>query len=175
MSSLSTNPYISLMKTAWKYAKDEKIKYIWIYIRFAISNLVHALDPIIWGLFINQLQLQGAAILQSTWLYVGVYLFLRLLDWYFHGIARVREMDLAFNISQNFLQELYFKTVHLPVQWHQDNHSGATINRIRKAYEALKQFFQHGYEFMHAGAKFCLLYTSPSPRDLSTSRMPSSA
>ena len=26
-----------------------------------------------------------------------------------------------------------------------------------------------------AGAKVCLLYTSPSPRDLSTSRMPSSA
>ena len=26
-----------------------------------------------------------------------------------------------------------------------------------------------------AGIKFCLLYTSPSPRDLSTSRMPSSA
>ena len=25
------------------------------------------------------------------------------------------------------------------------------------------------------GKKFCLLYTSPSPRDLSTSRMPSSA
>ena len=25
------------------------------------------------------------------------------------------------------------------------------------------------------GDKFCLLYTSPSPRDLSTSRMPSSA
>ena len=27
----------------------------------------------------------------------------------------------------------------------------------------------------HAKAIFCLLYTSPSPRDLSTSRMPSSA
>ena len=27
----------------------------------------------------------------------------------------------------------------------------------------------------HAKAYFCLLYTSPSPRDLSTSRMPSSA
>ena len=26
-----------------------------------------------------------------------------------------------------------------------------------------------------AGSAFCLLYTSPSPRDLSTSRMPSSA
>ena len=28
---------------------------------------------------------------------------------------------------------------------------------------------------MTAGVKRCLLYTSPSPRDLSTSRMPSSA
>ena len=28
---------------------------------------------------------------------------------------------------------------------------------------------------VYAGKKSCLLYTSPSPRDLSTSRMPSSA
>ena len=75
-------------------------------------------------------------------------------------------MDLAFNISQNFLKELYFKAVHLPVQWHQDNHSGATINRIRKAYEALKKFFAHGYEYMHASAKFifsfgAMLYFAP--------------
>ena len=78
----ATNPYISLMKTAWKYAKDEKRKYVWIYIRFALSNLVHALEPILWGLFINQLQLQGTAILQSTWMYVGAYLLLQLVDWY---------------------------------------------------------------------------------------------
>ena len=30
-------------------------------------------------------------------------------------------------------------------------------------------------EFAYVGYKTCLLYTSPSPRDLSTSRMPSSA
>ena len=29
--------------------------------------------------------------------------------------------------------------------------------------------------FNHGNIKYCLLYTSPSPRDLSTSRMPSSA
>ena len=165
-TSPSTNPYISLMKTAWKYAKDEKRKYVWVYVRFAISNLIHALDPIIWGLFINQLQLQGANIIQSAWIYVGAYLFMRLVEWYFHGTARVKEMDLAFNISQNFLQELYFKAVHLPVTWHQDNHSGATINRVRKAYEALKHFFQHGYDYMNAGSKFifsfgAMLYFAP--------------
>ena len=31
------------------------------------------------------------------------------------------------------------------------------------------------YDFMRETIKACLLYTSPSPRDLSTSRMPSSA
>ena len=31
------------------------------------------------------------------------------------------------------------------------------------------------YENQHAEIYTCLLYTSPSPRDLSTSRMPSSA
>ena len=30
-------------------------------------------------------------------------------------------------------------------------------------------------EFINSGAKVCLLYTSPSPRDATLSRMPSSA
>ena len=32
-----------------------------------------------------------------------------------------------------------------------------------------------GYDVVVPSSSFCLLYTSPSPRDLSTSRMPSSA
>jgi len=34
---------------------------------------------------------------------------------------------------------------------------------------------EFGHQFNFAEFPFCLLYTSPSPRDLSTSRMPSSA
>src|SRR6185436_10651628 len=32
--------------------------------------------------------------------------------------------------------------------------SGATINRIRKAYEALKEFFQNGFMYLYALTKF---------------------
>ncbi len=156
----NANPYVSLMKTAWAYAFQERKKYLKVYASFIMSNLVAALEPIIWGLFINQVQLQGAKILQSTWIYVGAYLLIRLVDWFFHGTARVKERELAFTISKNFLQELYFKAVHLPVKWHQDNHSGATINRIRKAYEALKNFFQEGFEYIHALAKFFLSFAA---------------
>jgi ABC-type multidrug transport system fused ATPase/permease subunit len=78
----------------------------------------------------------------------------------------LQERSLAFNLSQNYLMETYHQTLHLPVKWHQDNHSGAIINRVRKAYEALKHFFQEGFMFFHSFAKFvfsfaAMLYFSP--------------
>ena len=42
--------------------------------------------------------------------------------------------------------------------------------------EGIKIFIENGIEVIDAvGSKICLLYTSPSPRDRSLSRMPSSA
>ena len=158
--NILSNPYISLMRIAWRYAKEEKAKFISTYVRFAISNLFHALEPIIWGLFINEVQKQGAQIIYSSWVYVGAYLLIRLIDWFFHGIARVKERELAFHMSQNFLKELYHKAVHLPITWHQDNHSGATINRIRKAYEGLKYFFSDGYEYIHTFFSFVISFAA---------------
>lgn len=64
------------------------------------------------------------------------------------------ERRLAFNLSRNFLDELFHQTLHLPVGWHKDHHSGATINRIRKAYDALKMFFQDGFIYLQALSKF---------------------
>ncbi|MDX1941225.1 MAG: ABC transporter ATP-binding protein [Saprospiraceae bacterium] len=165
-SRLLRNPYLSMLATAWRYAHGEKRKYVAVYSMFVMSNLMTAMEPIIWGLFINELQKNGVDALRYTWMYVGAYLFIRLADWSFHGPARIMERELAFNLSRNFLQEMYHKALHLPVKWHQDHHSGATINRIRKAYEALKEFFQDGFMYAHALAKFffsfaAMLYFAP--------------
>ena len=46
-------------------------------------------------------------------------------------------------------------------------------NRYTKSYLSLAKFISDDYHV--EDVKHCLLYTSPSPRDLSTSRMPSSA
>ena len=42
-------------------------------------------------------------------------------------------------------------------------------------YEIVEYTFDDLFTIAHTWDIFCLLYTSPSPRDLSTSRMPSSA
>lgn len=160
------NPYISLLRTAWTYARQEKQKFVFVYGLFIGANLVSAAHPILFGWFINKIQRHNDQVLHYTLLYAGIFIALKLAEWAFHGPARVLERQLAFNLSRNFLQERYHQALHLPVKWHQDHHSGATINRIRKAYEALKNFFDGGFMYIHALSKFlfsfaAMLYFSP--------------
>ncbi|HVI46452.1 MAG TPA: ABC transporter ATP-binding protein [Chitinophaga sp.] len=160
------NPYFSLLKTAWTYARKERKKYLLVYIMFVFANIFFSLNPVLFGWFIGKIQRDPDHLMDTTLMFVAGYMGLKLLEWAFHGPARVLERQLAFNLSRNFLQERYHQALHLPVKWHQDNHSGAVINRIRKAYEALRQFFEHGFMYIHALSKLvfsmgAMLYFSP--------------
>ncbi|MBZ5857795.1 ABC transporter ATP-binding protein [Flavihumibacter profundi] len=160
------NPYVSLLRTAWTYARQEKQKFVFVYGLFICANIISAAHPILFGWFIDKVQKHNDQVLHFTMLYVGAFIVLKLSEWAFHGPARILERQLAFNLSRNFLQERYHQALHLPVKWHQDHHSGATINRIRKAYEALKGFFDGGFLYIHALSKFffsfaAMLYFSP--------------
>lgn len=161
------NPYIALLRIAWTYARQEKRQYVLVYLLFILANLVIALRPLLLGWFVGELQQQDTDILKLAWMYAGAYLGIELLHWAFHGPARIMERRLAFNLSRNFLDELFHQTLHLPVGWHKDHHSGATINRIRKAYDALKTFFQDGFIYLQALSKFvfsfgAMVYFSPA-------------
>lgn len=137
-----------------------------IYSMFILANTIASLSPILLGWFVNKLQHDTQHVLHYTLLYVGGYFCIRLLDWSLHGPARIMERNLAFHLSRNFLQEKYHQVLHLPARWHQDHHSGSTINRIRKAYEALREFFDKGFVYLYSLTKFvfsvaAMLYFSP--------------
>jgi ATP-binding cassette, subfamily B, bacterial len=161
------NPYVSLLRTAWRYARHQRSRFVFIYALFGLANLLAAFNPLLFGWFVDQVQRRGTAdLLAFAGLYAGGYVLLKLAEWACHGPARVMERQLAFDLSRNFLAERYHQALHLPVKWHQDHHSGATINRIRKAYEALKHFFEGGFMYLHALFKFlfsfgAMLYFSP--------------
>ncbi|HWV67738.1 ABC transporter ATP-binding protein [Chitinophaga sp.] len=160
------NPYISLLKTAWKYARKERKKYLLVYFLFLMANVVFSLNPVLFGWFIGSIQRDSPNLPRYTMIFAGAYFALKFLEWCFHGPARIMERQLAFNLSRNFLRERYHQALHLPVKWHQDNHSGSVINRIRKAYEALKEFFERGFMYLHAICKLlfsmiAMLYFSP--------------
>jgi ATP-binding cassette, subfamily B, bacterial len=160
------NPYFSLLSTAWKYARQEKRRFILIYTLFILANIVVAMNPLFYGWFVTDLQKNGAAVMETAWIYIGGFLGLRLLEWMLHGPARVMERQLAFRVSKNFMEDHYHKVLHLPVDWHQENHSGSTISRLRKSFEALRDFFQQGFVYLYSIGKFlfsfgAMLYFSP--------------
>jgi len=148
------NPYISLLRTAWRYARQEKKKYVLVYSMFIVAYLVISLNPLLFGWFLDKLQHSTSGILHYALLYIAGYISIKFTQWCFHGPARVMERSLSFNLSRNFLQEKYHQVLHLPVKWQQDHHSGATINRVRKAYESLRDFFDHGFMYVYAIMKF---------------------
>lgn len=164
--SFMNNPYFSLLSTAWQFARRERKRFVLVYLMFVMASIMIAMQPLLYGWFIDKLQQEGTHALSYAWIYGAVYLGLKLAEWCFHGPARVMERKLAFNLSRNFLDERYHQILHLPVKWHQEHHSGATINRLRKAYEALKEFFQHGFVYLQALGKLffsvaAVLYFSP--------------
>lgn len=162
-----TNPYFSLLRTSWEYARNEKPRYLLIYGLFILISLGNALDPLLLGWFINRLQSDGINVLSSAWIYIGCYFLLNMVIVSINGPTRVAERQLGFNIGQNFLNDFFHKSLHLPMSWHQDHHSGSTINRLKKAHAALKLFFQSGYYFFFTFSQFILslvgmLYFSPT-------------
>jgi ABC-type multidrug transport system fused ATPase/permease subunit len=148
------NPYSTLLKASWKYAGKGRPQFILIYSMFICANVLYSLNPLLLGWFVGKIQQGNVNVIHYTLIFIAGYFFLKFAEWCFHGPARVMERNLAFSLSRNFMREKYHQTLHLPVKWHQDNHSGATINRIRKAYEALRSFFDGGFSFIHTLSKF---------------------
>lgn len=154
------NPYLSLLATAWKYAGRERKRFILIYCMFAVANIIVSLNPLFYGWLVTELQENAAAVLRTAWIYALGYLILKFFEWTMHGPGRVMEQQLAFNVSRNFQDQLYGNILHLPVQWHQENHSGATINKSRKAHEALRSFLQNGFIYLYSFGKFVFSFTA---------------
>jgi ATP-binding cassette subfamily B protein len=152
------NPYFSLLGSAWRYAREDRKLYVIIYLMFFCANIVAAVNPFFYGWFVNSVQKNGLSVHSTVWLYALGFLALKLLEWAFHGPGRVMERKLAFKISQNYLDDLYGKLIHLPVDWHKNHHSGATINRLRKSYTALKEFFQSGFIYVQSLLKFIISF-----------------
>jgi ABC-type multidrug transport system fused ATPase/permease subunit len=160
------NPYISLLRTSWHYARSEKKKLVLVYLMFIGANIIFSMNPLLLGWFVNKVQNDTDRILHFAFIYIGGYILLKLGEWSLHGPARVMERTLAFSISRNFIREKYHHVLHLSPRWHQDHHSGETINRTRKAYESIREFFDRGFTNLYTLTKFvfsvcAIVYFSP--------------
>ena len=172
-SALSHSPpfwrfsYFLLWKEAWIYARSKErrniILYHLMYVGAVVMDLV---QPYIFGKLVNTLQTGGSALFHNVAILLGMIVLAEFGFWIFHGPARIIERKTAKNIYISYMTQCYARLTDMPLNWHQDHHSGSTINRIQTAANGLQNFVQGGFASfqnlgMLSGSILVLLWFNP--------------
>lgn len=149
-----SNSYFNLLRNSWNYSGNKKGQYVLVYVLLALASGTLSLSPILYGWFIDKLQRLPDQVIQTTIVFASLQLVLNVITRLIHGPARILETNLAFRISRNFLDRHFGILFSLPISWHRDRHSGDTINRLQRAYVAIRSFVENGYSYMETIIKF---------------------
>lgn len=166
---MTSNPILYLAGRAWAFAGTHRWLMLVYLALFACAQAISLAEPFVIGQMLNAIQQASGTggLLRDVAKGAGLYLFLQLAFWLFHGPARVLERFVAFRIRVQFRSTLFRIATELPLQWHRDNHSGDSIDRMNRAATALFEFSQTSFMLIYmflrlGGALAILLWFSPA-------------
>lgn len=139
-----------LYRTLWQHAAGVRPWVVGFFVLLLAAQLIRLSVPYFFGEAVNELQnakdqdLRGAAL--DLLLMFGACV----LAWGLHGPGRVIERFTAVYIRGRFSDALYAKAVGLPLQWHEQHHSGETIQRMGQATGALWGFSQDQFIYLQS-------------------------
>jgi ABC-type multidrug transport system fused ATPase/permease subunit len=148
------NSYFSLLKTTWHYGKPWRKIIIGYYCAYIIAQAVLGLSPYAFGRAIDVLQNFNPSRLNEVIFWLGFSIAVMFVFWVFHGPARVIERIVALKIQQSFRLSIYQQLTCLPLQWHQNHHSGNIITRLNRATLALRLFAENQYIYIETIVRF---------------------
>ena len=140
--------FFYLFKEMWVHSKGNRSKIIIFYILHIISLLGLLGQPYVFGQIFNVLQKNSGDVMGDVTFWIGIYILLFAVFNIFHRLGRHIEQRVAFRNRQVFINKLYAKLLNLPLKWHSDNHSGATINKIKISSEALHSFSELQFKYI---------------------------
>ncbi len=159
--------FAALISACWTYSKGRRGTVVFYVLLFVLANVVLLLEPVVIGQLLNTIQ--NITTIEDPVRTLGtLFAFMigiQVLFWLLHGPARVLENSSAFHAKNAFQDRTFSIVTSLPVQWHKDHHSGQTINRMRKAGNALNEFMTNGFQIIEMVMKLvgsiaaiCLLF-----------------
>jgi len=152
MKSISNNPVVYLWRKMYFYAQDRRKNIITATTMFIFANIADAVQPLIFGYFLNYIQKNGITKENLIHLFLILLLFLasEVIFWAFWAPARIIEQKTAFITKKNYKEYLLRGTMALPLSWHTDHHSGNTIDKIEKGTSAIFSFSEETFMFIQA-------------------------
>lgn len=146
----ATNPVIILLRHEWEYAGPNR-PYVVLYMLMSLAaNLIVLLTPVLISRAINAVQFEAdnPDLLSMVILNLSLTVAVTLAFWLFHGFSRIIEKWNAFEVRKNFKTTMISRVLDLPARWHQDHHSGDTIDKINKASNALFNFSESSFQII---------------------------
>jgi len=142
MMSWKDNPVVYLISKSWRFSEGNRKAVAWFYILFILANSIKILEPLVIAKILNVIQEEGInqGNLWSILIYLLIFIGLTLGFWVFQGPARVMEEKNSFLVRANYKKYLLDGVMYLKPEWHSENHSGNTIDKIEKATNSLFRF-----------------------------------
>lgn len=137
--------YTRLWRQAWQYADNQRPVILLYHLMYVFAIGFELATPYLLGQLVNVLQKADASLFADCAKYLGLIILCHFLMWVLHGPARVLERRAAQIVYVSYVTRMFERLAELPLGWHQDHHSGSTINRIRTAALALKNFVQNSF------------------------------
>jgi ATP-binding cassette subfamily B protein len=154
MTNFPGNNLVFLFRNVWRFAVSDRRRIVLFYALFLLANITLSFQPLVLAYLINTAQEGGEHAARDALLLSLLYGGLTLIFWLLHGPSRLIERRVGFNASRTFIATLYRMVTEMPLRWHQDHHSGSTINRIRKAEKALFVFSQGQFVIIQIVVRF---------------------
>ncbi|MGV8163078.1 MAG: ABC transporter ATP-binding protein [Candidatus Nanoarchaeia archaeon] len=158
-------PVWFMWKKNWQFSKGNR-KNVVLYVCLSIiANIFVFLQPLVLAKLLNVIQLEGISQdnLMKIIIIVSFFVFTIAGFWLFHGPSRIIERQNAFYVRANYKKYLVDGVLSMPPEWHQEHHSGDTIDKIEKGTNAMYQFSGGTYEVVETivrlvGSVGALLY-----------------
>ena len=139
--------YFRLWQQGWACASAHDRRMIIIYhLMYIASVSIQLTQPYLLGKLVNLLQNGGPDLFHDVSMLLILIVMSTFGNWAFHGPGRIIERRVAKNIYISFTADCYHRLAGLPLGWHQDHHSGATINRIQTSALGLQTFVENGFD-----------------------------
>lgn len=137
--------YFRLWKEVWPYAEGQRGNIVLYHLMYLFAMVFELSIPWMFGKLVNTLQAAGPNLFDDCLKYLGIIIACQFFMWTLHGPGRVIERRAGQAIFINYISKSFRRLTELPLSWHQDHHSGSSINRIRTAANALKGFVENSF------------------------------
>jgi ATP-binding cassette, subfamily B, bacterial len=137
-----------LYRTLWHYAAEDRRRVVLFTTLLILAQALKLAIPYLSGAAVQAMQAKGDEALRVAAWDMALIFLACVASWALHGPARVLERFVDIRIRERFADTLYAKVTSLPLDWHENHHSGDTIERVQKAGSALFGFAQHQFVYL---------------------------